>query len=157
MFKDREKFNKFLSIATPILFGANILLVLIKFLGVFVAEGDYMFKMFAFSTMYNSSGIMYQFHYMLGGLVYTANIAYGVLSFVALSMIKDDQKHRSLSLVFAITSFVMLTTLMSLGFNIKSEWIGYWVVPVWFIVLAYHIAFSLIFFFKFLKIKKSQN
>ena len=109
MFKNREKFNKFLSISTPILFGVNLGLVLLKFLGVFLGKGSYELKMFAFSTMYNPPELLFNMHYSLCGLVLTANIAYGVLSFVALSMIKDDQKHRALSLAFAITSFVFLT------------------------------------------------
>lgn len=155
MFKDRAKFNKFLFIATPILFGVNLGLVLLKFLGVFVMEGDYAYKMFAFATMHNPSGFpLLNLNYSLSGLIYTLNIAYGVLSFVALSVIKDDQKHRSLSLTFAIITFVLLTTLMSLGFAIEASQVSYWVVPVWFIVIAYHIAFALIFFFKYLKLKK---
>ena len=109
MFKDRAKFNKFLFIATPIIFGVNLGLVLLKFLGVFVVEGDYAYKMFAFATMHNPPGFMYNMNYSLSGLIYTANIAYGVLSFVALSMIKDDQKHRCLSLAFAIVTFTLLT------------------------------------------------
>ena len=158
MFKDRAKFNKFLFIATPILFGVNLGLVLLKFLGVFLMEGDYAYKMFAFATMHNPSGFpLLNFNYSLSGLIYTLNIAYGVLSFVALSMIKDDQKHRSLSLTFAIITFVLLTTLMSLGFAIEASQVSYWVVPIWFIVIAYHIAFALIFFFKYLKRKKQEN
>ena len=154
MFKDRAKFNKFLFIATPIIFGVNLGLVLLKFLGVFVVEGDYAYKMFAFATMHNPPGFMYNMNYSLSGLIYTANIAYGVLSFVALSMIKDDQKHRSLSLAFAIVTFALLTVLMSLGFMIDESQVSYWIVPIWFIVIGYHIAFSLIFFFKYLKLKK---
>ena len=154
MFKDRAKFNKFLFIATPILFGVNLGLVLLKFLGVFVAEGDYAYKMFAFATMYNPPKFLYNMNYSLSGLVYTANIAYGVLSFVALSMIKDDEKHRSLSLAFAIVTFVLLTILMTLGFAIDPTNASYLVVPIWFIVIGYHIAFSLIFFFKYVKLKK---
>lgn len=158
MFKDRAKFNKFLFIATPILFGVNLGLVLLKFLGVFVMEGDYAYKMFAFATMHNPSGFpLLNLNYSLSGLIYTLNIAYGVLSFVALSMIKDDQKHRSLSLTFAIITFVLLTTLISLGFAIEASQVSYWVVPIWFIVIAYHIAFALIFFFKYLKLKKQEN
>ena len=158
MFKERAKFNKFLFIATPILFGVNLGLVLLKFLGVFVMEGDYAYKMFAFATMHNPSGFsLLNLNYSLSGLIYTLNIAYGVLSFVALSMIKDDQKHRSLSLTFAIITFVLLTTLMSLGFAIEASQVSYWVVPIWFIVIAYHIAFALIFFFKYLKRKKQEN
>ena len=158
MFKDRAKFNKFLFIATPIIFGVNLGLVLLKFLGVFVAEGDYAFKMFAFATMHNPSGYpLMNLNYSLSGLIYTANIAYGVLSFVALSLIKDDEKHRSLSLAFAIVTFVLFSTLMGLGFALEGTQISYWIVPIWFIVIAYHIAFSLIFFFKYLKIKKAQN
>lgn len=154
MFKDRAKFNKFLFIATPIIFGVNLGIVLLKFLGVFVVEGDYAYKMFAFATMHNPPGFMYNMNYTLSGLIYTANIAYGVLSFVALSMIKDDQKHRSLSLAFAIVTFALLTVLMSLGFMIDESQVSYWIVPIWFIVIGYHIAFSLIFFFKYLKLKK---
>ncbi len=69
-------------------------------------------------------------------------------------MIKDDQKHRSLSLAFAIVTFALLTVLMSLGFMIDESQVSYWIVPIWFIVIGYHIAFSLIFFFKYLKLKK---
>ena len=156
MFKDRVKFNKFLSIATPILFGVNLGLVLLKFLGVFVVEGDYAYKMFAFSTMHNPPGFMYNLNYSMSGLIYTANTAYGVLCFVALSMIKDDEKHRSLSLSFAITSFTLLSVLMFLGFAINEEHVSYWVVPIWFIVLAYHIAFPMIMFFKYLKVTKDK-
>ncbi len=154
MFKDRAKFNKFLFIATPIIFGVNLGIVLLKFLGVFVVEGDYAYKMYAFATMHNPPGFMYNMNYSLSGLIYTANIAYGVLSFVALSMIKDDQKHRSLSLAFAIVTFALLTVLMSLGFMIDESQVSYWIVTIWFIVIGYHIAFSLIFFFKYLKLKK---
>jgi hypothetical protein len=154
MFKDRAKFNKFLFIATPIIFGVNLGIVLLKFLGVFVVEGDYAYKMFAFATMHNPPGFMYNMNYSLSGLIYTANIAYGVLSFVALSLIKDDQKHRSLSLAFAIVTFALLTVLMSLGFMIDESQVSYWIVPIWFIVIGYHIAFPLIFFFKYLKLKK---
>ena len=154
MFKNRDKFNKFLSIATPILFGVNLFLVLVKFLGVFVVEGDYMYKMFAFATMHNPPGFMFNINYSLSGLIYTANIAYCVLSFVALSMIKDDDKHRTMSLTLAIITFALFTSLMSLGFAIDTEKLSYWVVPIWFIVIGYHIAFSLIVFLKYLKIKR---
>ena len=154
MFKEREKFNKFLSIATPIICGANILIVLIKFIGVFATTSPYEQRMFAFTTMYNPPGFLYYIHYMLSGLIFSANIAYGVLSFVALSMIKDDQKHRVLALTFAIISLVMLIALTSLGFGMDVEKVTYWVVPLWFIVLAYHIAFSFIFFFRYLRIRK---
>ena len=157
MFKNREKFNKFLSISTPILFGMNLGLILIKILGILVTEGDYAFRMFAFSTMYNPPGFMFYIHNTFCGLILTLNTAYCVLSFVALSLIKDDQKHRTLALTFAIISFVMLSVLASLGMSIDTNLVGYWVVPLWFIVLAYHITFSLIFFFKFLNIKKSEN
>ena len=157
MFKDRAKFNKFLFIATPIIFGVNLGLVLLKFLGVFVMEGDYAYKMFAFATMYNPPEFMYNINYSLSGLVFTGNVAYGVLSFVALSMIKDDQKHRSLSLTFAIVSFALFTTLMALGFAIDPTNASYWVVPIWFIVIGYHIAFPLLFFLKYIKLKKQQN
>ena len=155
MFKHRDKFNKFLSIATPILFGINLALVVLKFIGALAAEGDYAFKMFALSTLYNPPGnFLYNLNYNLSAFIYTINIAYGVLCFVALSMIKDDEKHRSLSLGFAITSFALLTTLMALGFVIEPGQVSYWVVPVWFIVIAYHLAFSFILFFKYLKVKK---
>ena len=154
MFKNREKFNKFLLIATPILFGVNLGLVLLKFLGVFLVEGDYAYKMFAFATMHNPPVFLLNVNYSLSGLIYTANIAYCVLSFVALSMIKDDDKHRTMSLTLAIISFALFTTLMAFGFAIDTSNISYWVVPIWFIVIGYHIAFSLIVFLKYLKIKK---
>lgn len=154
MFKDREKFNKFLSIATPILFGVNLGLVLLKFLGAFVMPGDFTPKMFMFAFMYNDPAVLVNLHYMFSGLIFTANIAYGVLSFVALSMIKDDEKHRALSLTFAIVSLVWLVTLTSIGFNVPIEKASYWVIPFWFIGIAYHIAFPLIIFLKFFKIKK---
>ena len=154
MFKNREKFNKFLSIATPILFGVNLGLVLLKFIGAFAMPGDFTPKMFMFAFMYNDPAVLVNLHYMFSGLIFTANIAYGVLSFVALSMIKDDQKHRALALTFAIVSLVWLVLLTSIGFNVPIEKASYWVIPFWFIGIAYHIAFPLIFFLKFLKIKK---
>ena len=122
MFKDRAKFNKFLFIATPIIFGVNLGLVLLKFLGVFIMEGDYAYKMFAFATMHNPSGFpLLNLNYSLSGLIYSANIAYGVLSFVALSMIKDDEKHRSLSLAFAIVTFVLFSTWVFIALSSKFE------------------------------------
>ena len=156
MFKERAKFNKFLFIATPILCGANLLIVLLKFIGAFATSGPFEQRMFMFATMFNDPAALVSVHYMLCGLLFTANIAYGVLSFVALSMIKDDEKHRTLALVFAIISLAMLVTLTTLGFNIPLEKASYWVIPIWFVVLGYHIAFTLIFFFKYLKIKKQQ-
>ena len=154
MFKNREKFNKFLSIATPIIFGVNLGLVLLKFIGAFAMPGDFTPKMFMFAMMYNDPAVLVNLHYMFSGLIFTANIAYGVLSFVALSMIKDDQKHRTLALTFAIVSLVWLVLLASIGFNVAIEKASYWVIPFWFIGIAYHITFPLIFFLKFLKVKK---
>lgn len=157
MFKDRTKFNKFLSIATPIIFGVNLGLVLLKFIGALATTGPLEQSMFAFTMMYNDPAFLINLHYMFSGLIFTANIAYGVLSFVALSMIKDDQKHRTLALTFAIVSLVLLTTLSAIGFNVDIANASYWLIPIWFIVIGYHIAFPLIFFLKFLKIKKQQN
>ena len=154
MFKDRKKFNKFLSIATPILFGVNIGLVLLKFIGALVTKGPFEQRMFMFAIMYNDPAILVNLHYMFAGLIFSANIAYGVLSFIALSMIKDDEKHRSLSLTFAIVSLCLLVTLSAIGFNIDIAKASYWLIPVWFVVIAYHIAFPLIFFLKFLRLKK---
>ena len=154
MFKNREKFNKFLSIATPILFGFNLGLVLLKIIGAFALQGPFEQKMFMFATMYNDPAVLVNLHYTFSGLIFTANIAYGVLSFVALSMIKDDEKHRSLSLAFAIVSFSLLVILTAIGFNVDISYASYWLIPIWFIGIAYHITFPLIFFLKFLKIKK---
>ena len=116
--------------------------------------GDFTPKMFMFAMMYNDPAVLVNLHYMFSGLIFTANIAYGVLSFVALSMIKDDQKHRTLALTFAIVSLVWLVLLASIGFNVAIEKASYWVIPFWFIGIAYHITFPLIFFLKFLKVKK---
>ena len=154
MFKERAKFNKFLFIATPIIFGVNLGLVLLKFLGVFLMEGDYAYKMFAFATMYNPPKFLLNMNYSLSGLIYTADVAYCVLSFVALSMIKDDEKHRKLSLTFAIITFALLTTLMFLGFVIDASKVSYWVIPIWFIVIAFHVTFAVVFFCKYARLKK---
>ena len=154
MFKERAKFNKFLLIATPILCGANLLIVLLKFIGAFATSGPFEQRMFMFATMFNDPAALVSIHYMLCGLLFTANIAYGVLSFVALSMIKDDEKHRKLSLTFAIITFALLTTLMFLGFVIDASKVSYWVIPIWFIVIAFHVTFAVVFFCKYARLKK---
>ena len=154
MFKERAKFNKFLLIATPILCGANLLIVLLKFIGAFATSGPFEQRMFMFATMFNDPAALVSIHYMLCGLLFTANIAYGVLSFVALSMIKDDEKHRKLSLIFAIITFALLTTLMFLGFVIDASKVSYWVIPIWFIVIAFHVTFAVVFFSKYARLKK---
>ena len=155
MFKNKDRFVKFLKIAMPILFGANVLLVIAKILYFLLMDGDYAFKMFAVTTLY-SVGNYYPL-YSFSGLVLVGNLAVSVLAFIALTLLKIDEKFRIITLVGGIVSLVMFVALSVLGFGLDLSLVSYWIIPVWFVVASYHIALAVIYFVIMLSYKKGQE
>ena len=155
MFKDKNRFTKFLKIAMPILFALNIALIITKFIFYFVMDGSYEFKLFAVTMMY--SGGDYYSLYSFTGLVLTGNMAISILAFIALTIMNNDNKFRVLTLCGAICSLVVLVALLVCANVIKPEYAGWWCIPVWIVVAAYHLFFAITYFVKMLQYRKEAN
>ena len=156
MFNDKRKFTKFLRIATPIVFGFNILILCLKFVYFLTGEGEYIIKMYNITAMVSGPGMLNAI-YPLSGFVFVGNAAVSILMAIALFRLKCDNFLKIVSLVCASLSIALLASMYTIGLALDPKYISYWVIPLWCVLAIYYCFFSIFYFTRMFKYRKETE